>query len=123
MHLLGTATTEEKTMTKLGIAAIAVCAIASCATGPETREERANLVHQASATLGQMRIQDPGLDTVLANSVGYAVFPNVGKGGLGVGGAFGRGVLFEHGQPTGFVKIEQGTIGAQIGGQTYAELI
>jgi lipid-binding SYLF domain-containing protein len=108
---------------KLGIAAIAVCTIASCATAPETKQEQASLEHQASVALGQMRMKDPGLDAVLANSMAYAVFPNVGKAGFIGGAAYGKGVLFERGQPTGFVKFTQASVGAQAGAQTYAELI
>jgi lipid-binding SYLF domain-containing protein len=110
-------------MLKLGIAAIAVCTIASCATAPETKEEKASLEHQASVALGQMRIKDPGLDAVLTNSVGYAVFPNIGTAAFIGGAAYGKGVLYEHGQPTGFVKISQATVGAQAGAQSYAQLI
>ncbi len=54
---------------------------------------------------------------------GYAVFPTVGKGAIGVGGAYGRGQLFEDGQVGGFCDLTQGTIGFQLGGQAYSELI
>ena len=52
------------------------------------------------------------------------MFPDVGKAGVGaVGGALGRGILFEQGVPSGYVKIEQASLGAQLGGQKYAELL
>ncbi len=57
------------------------------------------------------------------DAAGYAVFPSVGKGAIGVGGAYGRGELFEYGQVTGFCDISQATIGFQLGGQAYSELI
>ena len=70
-----------------------------------------------------MRARDPGLGSILANPVGYVVFPSIGKGGLVVGGAYGHGVLYEHGRMTGFTKISQGSHGLQAGGQSYTELI
>ncbi len=109
-------------MTRLGMLAIVV--IAGCATSPPTKQSQSNLYQQAGTTLGEMRARDPSIDNVLLNASAYVVFPDIGKAGVGaVGGAFGRGVLYEHGQPTGFVKLEQGTVGATLGGQTYAELI
>ncbi len=47
----------------------------------------------------------------------------VGKGAAGIGGAYGRGVLFEHGRPTGQTSLTQVTIGAQLGGQAYSEIV
>ena len=52
-----------------------------------------------------------------------AFFPEVTKGGLGIGGAYGRGVVYERGQHVGYADMTQGTIGLQIGGQTYSEVI
>jgi lipid-binding SYLF domain-containing protein len=51
------------------------------------------------------------------------VFPGVGKGGVGVGGAYGRGELFEGGKLAGYCTLTQASIGLQLGGQKYTELI
>ncbi|MBK9063005.1 MAG: lipid-binding SYLF domain-containing protein [Acidobacteria bacterium] len=56
-------------------------------------------------------------------SYGYAVFANVGKGGLGVGAAHGTGRVYEKGKVVGDVKMNQVSIGAQLGGQSYSEII
>jgi lipid-binding SYLF domain-containing protein len=66
---------------------------------------------------------DPTLKTFIDGSAGYAVFPHVGKGGLIVGGAHGEGQVFEKGNVTGKAKMTQASIGAQVGGQTFAEII
>src|SRR5689334_15752914 len=66
---------------------------------------------------------DSSLKTFIDNSAGYAVFPNVGKGGLIVGGAHGKGLLYEKGKITGQTSMTQAGIGAQAGGQTFAEII
>ena len=51
------------------------------------------------------------------------MFPTVVKGAVGIGGASGSGIVFEKGQALGKARLTQGTIGAQIGGQTYSEVI
>src|SRR5690606_26731825 len=101
----------------------AVMMFAACATAPKTASERASLEQSAMTTLQQLRQADPGLNNLLQTAPGYAVFPEIGKGGLIAGAAYGRGVLFENGQMTGYVEMNQGSLGAQIGAQTFAELI
>jgi lipid-binding SYLF domain-containing protein len=51
------------------------------------------------------------------------VFPTVGKGAVGVGGAYGKGVLYENGTPVGYCDLSQASIGLQLGGQGYTEII
>jgi hypothetical protein len=57
------------------------------------------------------------------NAYGYAVFPTIGKGGIGVGGAYGEGRLYEQGRHVGDAKMTQLTIGFQLGGQAYSQMI
>lgn len=66
---------------------------------------------------------DPDLETWFSSSYGYIILPNVGKGGLGVGGASGNGVAFERGIRIGFARMTQVTIGFQAGGQAYSEVV
>lgn len=54
---------------------------------------------------------------------GYAVFPNIGKGGVGVGGAHGTGRVYAQGKAVGDTKMTQVTVGLQLGGQSYSEII
>src|SRR6185295_20379584 len=97
--------------------------IAACATAPKTASERRSLEESADATLGSMESRDPALKPLLDSAYAYAVFPDIGKGGAVVGAAYGRGVLFEQGRPAGYVELNQGSIGAQLGAQSFAELI
>src|SRR5687768_1197371 len=78
---------------------------------------------QAQATLKRLQAKDPGLKQFLKDAYGYAVFPNVGKAALVLGGSYGRGVVFEQGEMIGYATIGQFTIGVQIGGDTFAELV
>jgi lipid-binding SYLF domain-containing protein len=54
---------------------------------------------------------------------GYAVFPTIGKGGVGVGGAYGKGRVYEKGKYIGDTSMAQVTVGFQLGGQAYSEII
>ena len=80
-------------------------------------------VEEAKDAVATLKKADPSLQKFFDQSVGYAVFPGVGKGGLVVGGAGGSGIVFEHGKAVGKATLSQVTIGAQIGGQAYYEII
>lgn len=66
---------------------------------------------------------DPSMGNLFKHSAGYAIFPNVGKGGVGVGGAAGKGAVYEKGVLVGTAQMVQVTVGAQAGGQAYREII
>lgn len=57
------------------------------------------------------------------NAYSYAIFPNIGKGGFGIGGATGNGAVYRRGVLIGMAKMTQLTIGFQAGGQAYREVI
>ena len=54
---------------------------------------------------------------------GYAVFPTIGKGGIGIGGAHGEGRVYRKGTHVGDTSMTQLTIGLQFGGQAYSQII
>lgn len=54
---------------------------------------------------------------------GYAVFPSIGRGGMGIGGAHGKGQVYKGGEVTGFTSLSDLTIGLQAGGQAYSQII
>jgi lipid-binding SYLF domain-containing protein len=57
------------------------------------------------------------------NAYGYAVFPSIGKGGLIIGGAYGRGQVYIGTKVTGLAKLVKFSIGLQAGGQAFSEII
>jgi lipid-binding SYLF domain-containing protein len=57
------------------------------------------------------------------NCYGYAVFPTIGKGGIGVGGAHGSGRVYAHGKYVGDTSMTQLTVGLQLGGQAFSQII
>lgn len=80
-------------------------------------------LHKAYATVATMKKKDPSLKGFFNRSYGYAVFPTVGKGGIGIGGAYGSGKVFRKGKYIGNAKLSQLSIGFQLGGQAYSEII
>ena len=64
-----------------------------------------------------------GLDQFFTNSAGYVIFPNVGKGGLIIGGASGNGVVYENGTIIGMANLKKISVGLQAGGQAITEVI
>jgi lipid-binding SYLF domain-containing protein len=86
-------------------------------------EQRAELGTEVQAAMAAAKETDPGLQTFFDTSAGYAVFPTVGKGAVGVGGAYGRGQLFERGELVGYCSLTQASVGLALGGQSYTQLI
>lgn len=66
---------------------------------------------------------DPNMATWFESAYAYAVFPRVGKGGIGIGGAHGKGIVIFGDQTVGKTSLSQLTIGLQLGGQVYSQFI
>src|SRR5262249_39790934 len=66
---------------------------------------------------------DSLMHSLFGNAAGYVIFSNVGKGGMGVGGAAGNGIFFQNGQAVGKASMKQVNVGFQFGGQAYREVI
>jgi lipid-binding SYLF domain-containing protein len=67
--------------------------------------------------------KDKTFNKTLKKAYAYAIFPSVGKGGFIVGASHGAGEVYKKSKLIGHVKMTQTTVGAQVGGQTYAEVI
>jgi lipid-binding SYLF domain-containing protein len=103
----------------LGSLSLATLLLAGCATSPSDDA----LARESRATLDRFVDQDPGLKNWIDHAYGYVVFPEIAKAGVGVGGGFGRGMVFEQGRPIGRATVSQATIGAQLGAQSYSQVI
>jgi lipid-binding SYLF domain-containing protein len=97
--------------------------LGSCATAPASREDKAALVAEVTSRWQQMCTEDPTVTALVQKGYGYGLFPDVGKGGLVVGGAYGRGVVYERGQHIGYSDLTQGSVGLQAGGQSFSDLL
>jgi lipid-binding SYLF domain-containing protein len=105
------------------IAGGASLAMIGCSTAPKSAEDKSEMANSVDQALAKFQANDPGLRDELSRAAGYAVLPSVGKGGFIVGGAYGRGEVYEHGKMIGYCDLSQGSIGAQIGGEAFSELI
>ncbi len=105
------------------MALLGAMALAGCTATAPIAEQRAQLVEHADAALLTFQEVDPTLSHFINEAHGYAVFPRVTRGGLGIGGAHGRGVVYRQAQPVGWCELTQATIGVQLGGQSFSQLI
>ena len=80
-------------------------------------------IEESNKTISDFKKEDPGIEKFFTSSYGYAVLYSVGKGGIGIGGASGKGTVYEKGTPKGDVRMTQVTVGLQLGGQKYAEIV
>lgn len=101
--------------------ALAVCFFALNVAG--LAPARADTAQKVSQTIQTFKKKDPGINHFFRKSYAYAVFPTVGKGGIGIGGAYGKGRVYRQGAFVGTAKLAQISIGLQLGGQAYSEII
>lgn len=69
------------------------------------------------------RFRKAGAEAMIDGAYGYAIFPTIGKGGIFIGGAYGEGRVFNSSGMVGEVAMTQVTVGFQLGGQTYSQLV
>lgn len=94
-----------------------------CNPEPKSDTQRANLRDDSDVTLRRFTREDASLQEFLDKAAGYVMFPSVGKAGLGVGGAYGRGVVYEGSSVTGFATLTQASLGLQAGAQDFSEIV
>jgi lipid-binding SYLF domain-containing protein len=103
--------------------AIVILMILSVPVLAQSEEKKDEIIKDAGEAKEEFLKSDWEMKKHFANSYGYVIFPNVGKGGLGVGGAAGNGVVYEQDKQIGMAKLTQVSIGFQAGGQAYREII
>jgi lipid-binding SYLF domain-containing protein len=103
---------------KLRICAFVFASLALISTGAQA----AATLEECQQTLANFK-ELGNVPELLAESYGYAVLPTIGKGGMGIGAAGGTGCVFAGGRHTGNVSMGQVTIGFQLGGQAYSQII
>ena len=94
--------------------------LGACSTPPLVNPKS---VSDAEITRTEFQKRVPKLGDLFSSAYGYAVFPTIGKGGLLLAHSRGDGVVFERGDPVGSVAIREWTMGPQVGGQGYAQVI
>lgn len=105
------------------VALMCAAMMCGCKTEPKTEGDAAKLSANADATVAGYKAKDSSLQALMDKSVGYAVFPDVGKGGWIVGGSYGRGQVYEGGRMIGYADISEVSAGFQWGAQNFSELL
>ncbi|SHF73721.1 Las17-binding protein actin regulator [Salegentibacter echinorum] len=94
--------------------------LASCGPTKNTEKELSADAQQAQT---EVMNKHPQIAENFANSAGYAIFPNVGKGAYVIGGASGNGVVYKNGSKVGYADLKQLDVGLQAGGKAFIEII
>lgn len=108
------------------LCAILLCSIATSlyAAGLNPfKKHRRSGEENAQLLIERMKRIDPEIDSVFKNATAWAVFPSIGKAGIGIGGAAGNGRVYRKGQFIGTTTMSQISVGFQFGGQVYSEII
>ncbi|GMQ90809.1 MAG: hypothetical protein BMS9Abin11_0113 [Gammaproteobacteria bacterium] len=102
---------------------ILACSIVTLLFPANVVARTADAVRKEHITIQRFLREDPSLKSYFKKSYGYAVFPSIGKGGLIIGAAYGRGKVFRKGRWIGYASVKQGSVGLQIGGMAYSEIV
>ena len=103
---------ENRMIGKLISGVVAVCLMVGVGTAFAWDAEGEK---NAQAAIAEFKRADPSMDAFFKNASGYAIFPEITKGGIGVGGAGGDGTVFEQGAGVGSSEMSQVTVGLQAG--------
>jgi len=97
---------------RLTVFALALFALSASSAWADSCTDTANLFRKAGRS-----------GDFFKTAYGYAVFPTIGKGAVGIGGAYGKGCVYVRGKRVGDTSMTQLSIGFQLGGQGYSEII
>ncbi len=111
---------------KLKLSVLGLCLAilsAGCATAPEKSMSKAVLSAEVEETIAIFKEKDPKIERFFDKSYGYAVLPKVFKGAIGIGGAYGKGEVYEQGKMVGYCSMSQATLGLSLGGEYFREIV
>ncbi len=94
-----------------------------CSTVPKTEEARDVLSAEVAEAVAAFKVKDPSIEQFFEKSYGYAVLPKIFKGAFWVGGAHGKGLVYEQGRKVGYCSMSQATLGFSFGGEFFREII
>ncbi len=97
--------------------------LGSSVVGRAAEEKGSSLDKETKAAIELFKKTDSKIQRLFDTATGYAVFGTVTKGAIGIGGAHGNGEVFEKGKLIGTASLTQVTVGLQLGGQEYSEVI
>ena len=100
-----------------------ICAVVWSTSLTAQSEKVKDLMKDAHTAEEMLLERNAGLQDYFDNSAGYVIFPNVGKGGIIIGGASGNGILYEDGRVMGLAHLRKASVGAKAGGQALVEVL
>ena len=110
----------NKLITFLIASSLIFCTSLTQAWEPDTSD---NLELAVAQAIIKANGKDPAMTKWFETAYAYAVFPKVGKGGIGIGGAHGKGLVIRGNSTVGKTSLSQVTIGFQLGGQVYSQYV
>lgn len=87
------------------------------------KAEDQKVSNKVAEAIANFKNKDPDMKVFFEQAYGYAIFPTVGKAGMGIGGAFGKGEVYKNEKLIGSTSVTQLSIGFQLGGQAYSEIL
>jgi lipid-binding SYLF domain-containing protein len=102
---------------------VMACAINIAPVLGQSKAKKNKIIADSHSAKAEFIKSDPLMKGLFEKASGYVIFPNVGKGAIGVGGAVGNGVVYQNNKIIGMAKLTQLSIGFQAGGQAYREVI
>jgi lipid-binding SYLF domain-containing protein len=122
-NTLKKANMKKNGMIRLSIFSLIFTALILPATVSGQDADDKKLIDDSKGAQAEFIKADGLMKNLFDNAYGYVIFPNVGKGAIGVGGAAGNGIVYEQGKTVGKAKMKQVSVGFQFGGQAYREVI
>ena len=113
-------------MNKAGLIIISLCLVifaVGCTATPAEPRVRAALSSDSQKAIEVFKAKDPAIQKFFDSSYGYAVLPKIFKGAFWVGGAHGKGIVYERGTKIGYCNMSQATLGFSFGGEFFREII
>jgi len=105
--------------------AVSLASIHGCGSTPSemSASDKAELDSMSRSAIADFKKADPAMEKFFTTAYGYVIFPNVTTGAVVVGGAHGEGEVFQNGKLTGYADVSKANVGAQIGGQSYQQIV
>lgn len=110
-------------LTRTLIGCVLVFCIIGSSSFAQSGSKKEKLIGDSKDAKAEFLKTDPKMSGLFSKAYGYVILPNVGKGAIGVGGASGNGIVYERGKMVGTARMTQVSIGFQLGGQAYREII
>ncbi len=110
-------------MKTVSLTVFAVIILCGCAAVPETAEKKDTLHAEVAEAIAVFKSADPKIQRFFDRSYAYTVLPKVFKGAFWLGGAYGKGEVYEQNLLAGYCTISQATLGFSFGGEFFREIV